>query len=201
MSHLRTFFIFFILLGLNGCFNETGVTIISEPGVFVYINGNEVGEINASGQLLIEDISPGDYTALLVKPGFKPVEHKFTYVAGQDLIVNSAPFDKVDNTNYSEIEDQAYENQMEKTEYLTFTDERDGHEYKYTKIGDQYWMAENLAYIPHVGPAGENSGIWVYGYTGTSVEEAKKTENYKLFGCLYDWEAAKVYCPKGWHLP
>jgi uncharacterized protein (TIGR02145 family) len=87
----------------------------------------------------------------------------------------------------------------------TLIDVRDGQKYKIVKIGDQIWMAENLRYIPHVSPYMEQGGIWVYGYKGKNVEEAKNTENYKKYGCLYDWKTAtnteNNICPAGWHLP
>ena len=83
----------------------------------------------------------------------------------------------------------------------TFTDSRDGKQYKTVTIFGQTWMAENLAYLPEVcGPDG-NCGYWVYGYDGTDVDEAKATSNYTVFGVLYDWEKAKTACPSGWHLP
>lgn len=80
----------------------------------------------------------------------------------------------------------------------TFTDKRDGHEYKWVKIGEQIWMAENLAYLP-VQPYAPDSqcGVWVYGYEG---EDSYGT-NYFTYGCLYDWETAQKVCPDGWHLP
>ncbi|MFC2120417.1 FISUMP domain-containing protein [Bacteroidota bacterium] len=100
------------------------------------------------------------------------------------------------------------------------TDSRDGKTYKTVQIGEQIWMAENLAYIPYVNDVKAEEGIWVYAYQGDNVEEAKKTPNYQIYGCLYNWPAAmnieKRYrnelwnvsniehqgiCPDGWHLP
>ena len=83
----------------------------------------------------------------------------------------------------------------------TFTDPRDGNVYKTVKIGTQVWMAENLRYIPHVCPVKEEGGIWVYDYDGHDIEQAKSTDNYKNYGCLYVWETAIKVCPSGWHLP
>ncbi len=87
----------------------------------------------------------------------------------------------------------------------TFTDGRDGHVYKYVKIGSQTWMAENLAFLPSVSPSGEGDQrepfCYVYGYNGNNIAEVRATENYKTFGVLYNWTAALKYCPVGWHLP
>jgi len=90
----------------------------------------------------------------------------------------------------------------ETEELITGTvEDPDGRTYITVVIGDQTWMAENLAYIPHVSHPGEDGGIWVYDYDGNYVETAKKTNNYKKYGCLYNWEMAKSSCPDGWHLP
>jgi len=90
-------------------------------------------------------------------------------------------------------------------EYGSFTDSRDGIVYKTVTIGEQVWMAENLAYLPSVvGPATESYTApyyYVYGYDGTSVATAKATSNYTTYGVLYNWPAALTACPEGWHLP
>lgn len=99
-------------------------------------------------------------------------------------------------------------------------DARDGHQYSIVKIGSQWWMAENLAYLPIVSELSDTNGIWVYGYSGRDVDYAKTTDNYLAFGCLYSWTHAmdiqdkyfnqfvrisdslhQGICPEGWHLP
>jgi len=82
-----------------------------------------------------------------------------------------------------------------------FTDLRDNHIYKTVKIGDQTWMAENLAYIPFVSTPDSQGGIWVYNYFGNEVKEARKTAEYQKYGCLYNLETSRKVCPNGWHLP
>ena len=84
-------------------------------------------------------------------------------------------------------------------------DSRDGNTYRTVIIGEQEWMAENLKFSPSV--IGQETGsntepyYYVYGYNGTDVNEAKATENYQIYGVLYNWEAAMSACPEGWHLP
>ncbi len=92
----------------------------------------------------------------------------------------------------------------------TFKDKRDGKVYKTVTIGDQVWMAENLAYLPSVvgqGTGSEDEGhtsdpyYYVFGFDGTNVTAAKATTNYTKYGVLYNWTAALSACPDGWHLP
>jgi uncharacterized protein (TIGR02145 family) len=84
-------------------------------------------------------------------------------------------------------------------------DARDGHQYKWVKIGSQFWMAENLSYLPAVSPPTNGSRTspfyYVYRFEGDNVIEAKATDSYKIYGVLYNWYAAQFACPSGWHLP
>lgn len=91
-------------------------------------------------------------------------------------------------------------------ELEAFTDSRDGIIYNTVKVGDQWWFAENLAYLPNVTvpTTGSVATPYNYVYNQTScgcLGKAKANENYKIYGTLYNWKAAENVCPVGWHLP
>jgi uncharacterized protein (TIGR02145 family) len=70
----------------------------------------------------------------------------------------------------------------------TFKDDRDSKSYKWVKIGELVWMAENLNY------RGKEPDTLGRCYDNDPA-------NCTKYGRLYDWATAKVACPKDWHLP
>jgi len=74
-------------------------------------------------------------------------------------------------------------------------DARDGKEYKTVKIGEQIWMAQNLAYateLDHRLDPHKKERILSY---RDSLAYGDK------YGLFYTCEAAQKSCPAGWHLP
>jgi len=56
----------------------------------------------------------------------------------------------------------------------TIIDPRDNYEYKWVKIGNQIWFAEDMSYGPN---------------------------QYRFQNSHYTWYTAQSICPEGWHLP
>lgn len=80
----------------------------------------------------------------------------------------------------------------------TFVDERDGQVYKFTTIGNQVWMAENLNYsLSELAVLEPDSGKLV----SPIVKCYDDNEDCSGIGRLYNWYAAHYACPNGWHLP
>jgi uncharacterized protein (TIGR02145 family) len=86
-----------------------------------------------------------------------------------------------------------------------FLDSRDNQEYPWIRIGDQIWMAKNLAYFTSISPVkqgSENEPIcYVYQFDPQSGGNPLDAPNYRNYGILYNYAAAQSLCPEGWHLP
>ena len=108
-------------------------------------------------------------------------------------------------------------------EYGTLTDDRDGQTYKTVKIGEQWWMAENLnyRYIQQTYNGGEgDSSSYCYDNDPANCEKygrlylwsaamdsagiiSDNTANGCGYGEICNLDNVKVrgVCPEGWHLP
>ena len=86
----------------------------------------------------------------------------------------------------------------------TFTDTRDSHEYKFVKIGNQTWMAENLNYQTDNSRCydADPDNCTLYGqlYTWADAVGKAETECGYDYSCVFDTLIQGV-CPDGWHMP
>ncbi|SHL95493.1 major paralogous domain-containing protein [Fibrobacter sp. UWH5] len=78
----------------------------------------------------------------------------------------------------------------------SFTDERDGQVYKYTTIGNQVWMAENLKFDAPFSLCYDK----IEGFCDTFGRFYSLHVDGEFFG-LFDQDLVDTICPAGWHMP
>jgi len=158
------------------------------------------GKIESPGDLPI--ISRGICWDTVPNPGIESNKRE----ASEDTDSFSIKLDNIDAATYyirayaENKEFIYYGNQIEFSMFY-FRDDRDNKLYKYTEIGSQTWMAENLAFLPDVCSSSDDCGYWVMDYEGTDTAMARVTSNYHTYGVMYNFNAAEQACPEGWHLP
>jgi len=151
------------------------VKLTSEISGTLYIDDTKSDAI-APGDELNFDLNIGEHTIEI--RGENTWTQSFTLTKGnpENLIAKSTKKKTTTTTtNTTKANDQPDR----------FVDTRDNHVYKLVVIGNQTWMAENLAFKA-------SGGCWAYDNNQSNVEK---------YGYLYNWETAKNACPAGWHLP
>lgn len=94
--------------------------------------------------------------------------------------------------------------EVERAKEGKLTDVRDGKSYKTIKIGEQTWMAENLAYESEEYEIYTIDGMFFYTWAAAMDSAGVYSTNGK--GCGYDVTCSPILpvrgiCPEGWHLP
>nr|WP_321355556.1 fibrobacter succinogenes major paralogous domain-containing protein [uncultured Draconibacterium sp.] len=89
----------------------------------------------------------------------------------------------------------------------TFTDTRDNHTYKWVRIGNQIWMAENLKATNYQNgdaiPDITDNVAWDELSSGAYCNFSNNENNVNKYGLLYNWFAVndnRNIAPKGWHV-
>ena len=196
-------------------FPVAGIYFISATG-----NGNAVrfkavctGNAPQKGSIAYSG-SEGEYGAETNNRLKSKVSAKTMTYSNGDILLCSA-FSGKNNTI---IADSPTATKVYATDFFECKD-LDSRNYPIVKIGNQWWMARNLAQLPSVSPASAGSETvpfsYVYGYDGTSISAARSTPNYSAYGVLYNWPAimngatsnsaipgaVRGICPAGWHIP
>lgn len=83
----------------------------------------------------------------------------------------------------------------------------EGNSYKILKIGNQFWLAENLKTFKYNDGTLINlivsDSLWITDTLGAVCHYNNVSENSKIYGAMYNWYAVKTnkLCPSGWKVP
>lgn len=84
----------------------------------------------------------------------------------------------------------------------------DENSYKTVKIGNQWWMTENLKVTHYRNgdaiPIVYDTSEWAYISTGAYCNYDNNENNVTIYGLLYNWysvEDSRNIAPAGWHVP
>lgn len=233
-------FLLFLVVGLVACGEGSNDSPTEQHVTCAITAPTEGATINIAGKMTIKGegtIDFGEISTVILKVGNKvisevtkvPFAYEHTFEASQ--AVGALKIELTIKGDQGTMSTSEINVMLKKTEPTPqpgkgeIMDSRDNHIYKITTIGEQTWMAENLAYLPQVNkPAtaitceGELY-YYVWNYEGEDKAAAKNTTEYKKSGVLYNWYAAmnkqnatggdveaipsgiKGICPDGWHLP
>lgn len=186
---------------------------VSTPGIYVVslANDHETAsykvlstEAGTAGNSIIYHgtlyENPGK-PGVSIQSALKSIQTSYTlgYTSGDVILY------KCTSGNYTTIiTDSPVASRNYPVDFVACSDQS-GKNYPIVKIGNQTWMAENLAWLSTAYPSSVGSDAspynYVYDYDGNSMTDAKATANFATYGVLYNWVAANAACPTGWHLP
>ena len=175
------------------------------PAGIYFCHMVSMGKIQTKKMLLLEE-GPL-FSAHSGAPGFYPSLPKVSAGEYFSVCITGQSIKTYEQTGIYIDADKQLDFQVDSLETGTVTD-RDGNVYKTIKIGDQWWMAENLKVTTYrngdpIENVNDNSQ-WASLNTGAWCAYDNNPENADTYGLLYNWYAvndSRNIAPAGWHVP
>ncbi len=205
---MKRFIPFILFMLILACENENPIT----PPSFKFLHPKTYTSIYYRDTVFVEIEAKGYHDSIEVKLFFEGIEvysnqePPFKYSLFAEWIGEKELKVKLINTiTNEEIGEDKISITVEYDPSASFIDQRDGKSYRFIKIGEQTWMAENLAYLPDQEemPLISSGGpyYYVYGYDGNLTSQAKGKATYFTYGVIYNQAASlDSVCPDGWHV-
>ena len=130
------------------------------------------------------------------------------------MVLTQLIFAQTKNMIITNTDGSEYSFSIADIDSIIFSDERDaiidvdGNTYLTVKIGNQWWMAENLR-VTHYRdssaiPEVTDNDTWLQATSGARCYYNNLATYHGTYGCLYNWYAvgdSRGLAPEGWHIP